>query len=184
MYYTSSGQEIEDLEMDNMQRDAQEQAQPPKLVILDIDGTLVETKSGATFRKSADDWQFLPGRIEKLTALKEQGVRLACCTNQGGVAFGYMRQEDILNELMRTCLYCGIPQGGLYICYTHPNAKIERYRADDIRRKPGPGMLLEAMSDFGAKPEETLYVGDRPEDEEAAWACGCRFMWAEEFFAV
>ncbi len=36
-----------------------------KLVIFDVDGTLTTTKSGATFRESADDWQWLPGRLEK-----------------------------------------------------------------------------------------------------------------------
>ena len=27
-----------------------------KLIIFDVDGTLTTTKSGATFRKTADDW--------------------------------------------------------------------------------------------------------------------------------
>ncbi len=77
----------------------------------------------------------------------------------------------------------GIPKGGLYICYTHPKASIEQFRAVDNRRKPGPGMLLEAMRDFEASPEETLYVGDLPEDEEAAKNAGCQFIWAGKFFS-
>ncbi len=153
-----------------------------KFIMFDVDGTLVITKSGATFRKSADDWQWLPGRAERLKSLKTQGVRLAVATNQGGVAFGYMQQSDILAELTRMSKEAWISAGGLYICYTHPAAKVEQYRAEDDRRKPGPGMLLEAMADFEAEPEETLYVGDRPEDEEAARNAGVAFMWANEFF--
>jgi D-glycero-D-manno-heptose 1,7-bisphosphate phosphatase len=53
---------------------------------------------------------------------------------------------------------------------------------EDDRRKPGPGMLREAMSDFEADPDETLYVGDRPEDEQAAKNAGVDFVWASEFF--
>lgn len=154
-----------------------------QLYIFDVDGTLITTKSGATFRKTADDWQLLPKRIEKLQALKAEGACLALASNQGGVAFGYMLQGDILRELQATAKALGIPQGGVYICYTHPKASLEEYRMDeDRRRKPGPGMLLEAMSDFKAEPEETLMVGDREEDQRAAQSAGCHFMWAEEFF--
>ncbi len=154
----------------------------PKLIIFDTDGTLVTTKSGATFRKEASDWQWLPGRLEKLRELKQQGIRLAIATNQGGVAFGYMQAADILRELTRMIEEAGIVPGGLYICYSHPKATIGQYAYQDNRRKPGPGMLLEAMRDFEAETDETLFVGDRPEDEEAAAAAGCDFIWAESFF--
>src|SRR6266567_4592741 len=153
-----------------------------KLIIFDVDGTLATTKSGATFRKSAQDWQWLPGRLEKLHALKAQGIRLTIATNQGGVAFGYLQQSDILRELGAMARIAGIPKGGLYICYTHPHAKLEQYRAEDNRRKPGPGMLMEAMKDFGTSPEETLYVGDLPEDEEAAKNAGVGFCLTGDFF--
>ncbi len=151
------------------------------LIIFDVDGTLV-TKSGVTFRKSADDWQILPGRVEKLHDLKAQGVRLALASNQGGVAFGYMLQEDILHELHKTAYMLGITPAGVYVCYTHPKASISRYKMEDERRKPGPGMLQEAMADFEATPETTLMVGDRVEDELAARAAGCAFCYADEYF--
>ncbi len=154
-----------------------------KLIIFDVDGTLVSTKSGATFRKRAQDWQWMPGRLEKLHALKAQGIRMAIATNQGGVAFGYFEVTDILRELQAMARIAGIPKGGLYICYTHPKASIEQFRAVDNRRKPGPGMLLESMRDFEASPEETLYVGDLPEDEEAAKNAGVGFCWAGKFFS-
>jgi len=154
-----------------------------KLIIFDVDGTLTETKSGQTFRQAADDWKWLPRRVMKLNQLIGGGTRVAFASNQGGVAFGYLKQDDILRQLARMAYSVGAPAGSLYICYTHPKATIEQYRAeDDYRRKPGPGMLFEAMADFEANPDETLYVGDRPEDEEAAKNAGCAFMWADEFF--
>lgn len=51
-------------------------------------------------------------------------------------------------------------------------------------RKPAPGMLLFAMQWAGVSASETLYVGDRPEDEAAAQNAGCDFMWADEFFSA
>ncbi len=153
-----------------------------KLIGFDCDGSLVTTKSGATFRKDAADWKWLPGRFEKIRELIEQGKRVVVITNQGGVAYGFMRAEDILHELQKMCRSVGIPIGGLYVCYTHPDGRLPEYRMKDDRRKPGPGMLREAMRDFGAEPDSTLYVGDRYEDMDAAKAAGVDFQSAIQFF--
>ncbi len=152
-----------------------------KLVIFDVDGTLVTTKSGETFRKTADDWQWLPGRKEKLGNVFKQNVVLGIATNQGGVAFGYMEEGLIAKEIDRLASEALI--GWVEICYTHPNACIpEYYHANDPRRKPGPGMLLQIMQYTQIGPIHTLMVGDRPEDEQAAQNAGVAFAWSTDFF--
>src|SRR5262249_8997227 len=40
------------------------------------------------------------------------------------------------------------------------------------RRKPGPGMLREAMAQFRAAPEETVFVGDNVIDLQAGKSAG------------
>lgn len=151
-----------------------------KLVIFDVDGTLVETKSGATFRKSEDDWQLLPGRLERCQQMREQDIKLACATNQGGVAFGYLNREKMMIELMSLAIELDL--SGNQVCFTHPTASIEKYRQDDYNRKPKPGMLFMAMAFHQVMPADTLYVGDRPEDEQAAKNAGVAFQWASSFF--
>jgi len=140
------------------------------------------TKSGKQFREFAADWKWLPGRLEKLSQLKREGIRMAVATNQGGVAYGFLQKGTILAQLVLMCRLAGIPVGGLYVCYTHPKAKLEEYRMEDDRRKPGPRMLLEAMADFETGPDETLYVGDLDVDEQAAKNAGIDFVWASSFF--
>jgi len=54
--------------------------------------------------------------------------------------------------------------------------------ADKDWRKPEPGMLTFARNLVGTEATETLYVGDLPDDEQAAKNAGCDFMWADEFF--
>src|SRR5579863_3960900 len=93
-----------------------------RLIVFDVDGTLVETKSGATFRKSADDWQWLPGRLERLQELDKQGVKVALATNQGGVAFGYMKADDITFELHKMFRETRISERNVFVCFTHPKA--------------------------------------------------------------
>ncbi len=151
-----------------------------KLIIFDVDGTLVQTKSGATFRKTASDWQWLPGRLEKLEQLKVQGIKLALATNQGGVAFGLLDYHEMRSELER--LRVEMQADYLAICFTHPKATRDEYRMDSPRRKPGPGMLQDAMNALSIASEDTLMVGDREEDARAALNAGVDFAWADRFF--
>jgi histidinol-phosphate phosphatase family protein len=165
---------------------------PIDLYLFDVDGTLVTTKSGETFRKTADDWQWLPGRKEALQALLAQGKHIALVTNQGGVAFGYFRIEDmrIALETLAHDLWCEWPDvedicEGIdyFACWTHPTGTVPSYTvADDFHRKPNPGMLLQAMLEHQVGPTNTLMVGDMTDDARAAVRAGCRFEWANEFF--
>ena len=49
-------------------------------------------------------------------------------------------------------------------------------------RKPKPGMLIELMDSLGFTPVDTLYIGDRDSDQQAAEAAGINFIWAKDFF--
>lgn len=154
-----------------------------KLICLDVDGTLGKPKSGGDFRKTADDWEFFPGRVEACQKLVSEGAKIITCSNQGGVCFQWSQftEEEITTVLEQTACAIGAMASLVACSSTHPKA-LERYRFEDPRRKPNGGMLKEAMELAGVSAEETLMVGDRPEDEAAARAVGCAFMWAEDFF--
>lgn len=150
------------------------------LYIFDLDGTLVSTSSGATFRKSAEDWVWLPRRIIKSHELLGQGAKLAIATNQGGVAFGHLPADAIAIEVNRAAMLFGASVAKM--CFHHPSATIQEFCCDCPYRKPKPGMLLGIMHDLNVLPVHTLYVGDRPEDEQAAKNAGVAFQWAWQFF--
>lgn len=153
---------------------------PYQLIIYDADGTLITTLSGARFRQDAQDWQTLPGRREKCHLLKRQGKKQAVASNQGGVAFGYLKEHDIRRALIdmaeKLCL------DAVYMCPEHPQGKVPGYSVDSPDRKPGPGMLQKAMYAFEVTPEHTLFVGDMDTDQQAAQNAGCHFAWARDFF--
>jgi D-glycero-D-manno-heptose 1,7-bisphosphate phosphatase len=48
-------------------------------------------------------------------------------------------------------------------------------------RKPRPGMLQLAMARYKHTQNNSLYVGDRPEDEEAAQRAGISFLSARDW---
>lgn len=97
-----------------------------QLYIFDIDGTLVRPKSGGEFRKTADDWKWLPGRLERLKQLKADGKFIRFATNQGGVAFDILKEDEVLNEFFRMTREIGYPPGWniTHVCFTHPKAKL------------------------------------------------------------
>lgn len=169
-----------------------------RLVLFDRDGTLTIPASGKTFPKSVNDQQWMQGRLDRLWQLREQGIHTALVTNQGGAAWGIFTPEEMLEVLGRQCEEGKI--NTVFVCFhdtsdkAKERAKIKALTGDeDYRgyialykgyhcRKPGPGMLLMAMDHFNVGPEETLMIGDRAEDEKAAQAASCSFLWAWEYF--
>lgn len=154
-----------------------------ELFIFDVDGTLVTTKSGDTFRRTADDWKWLPGRMKRLQDLSVE-VHVAFASNQAGVAFAWSRfsEQDITDEMAIMADATGASMWRC--CFSTPNEKAlpQYFNANDPNRKPGPGMLLDIMGHLEISANKTLFVGDRPEDEGAARAAGVAFQWARDFF--
>lgn len=164
-----------------------------RLVLFDLDQTLTESISGKTFPQTVDDRKWMPGRLERLRELREQGKLTAIITNQGGAAWGIFEPNEMTRYL--TNLAESVDLGGVFVCYHDASEKARNsprtiasltlpdlYKGKWERRKPGPGMILEAMDHFGVSPEHTLMVGDRPEDEKSALAAGTSFAWAWQYF--
>lgn len=151
----------------------------------------------------------LPGVQPKLTELWAHGHQIALVTNQGGVAFGYEKSTQVNRKMHTVCRALGFEprehehlgetflcrvqpvadgdRGGpvhAYIALHHPNAKVPGWKADWAAqwRKPGPGMIVQAMKDYGVNPTDTVFVGDLETDRQAAQAAGVGFAWADDFF--
>jgi D-glycero-D-manno-heptose 1,7-bisphosphate phosphatase len=170
-----------------------------KLLILDKDGTLTTTVSGEKFVQYPKDQKLLPGVKETLQRYADEGWMVAIASNQGGVAAGFKLLGDAVME-MQYCLtlcpehsiYAGLlcPDDGKtaikvlscmaykpYPCY----GSVQDSGADGLYRKPGPGMLNYLKTQLSENWKEALYVGDRPEDQQAASNAGIPFMWADEW---
>ncbi len=152
----------------------------PQLIIFDLDGTLVTPTSGGEFRKTADDWAYLPNVVNKCRTLREKGIRLAVATNQGGVAFGYYTEDAIHAEVEKAVQGIGAMTGRL--CPEHPKGTIEKYARSSLDRKPMPGMLWSILGELAVLPKDALYVGDRDEDRQAASRANVAFEHAVDFF--
>jgi D-glycero-D-manno-heptose 1,7-bisphosphate phosphatase len=171
----------------------------PKLYIFDLDGTLIRSflrerpSRHGTDQEAADydHVEVLPGRREALKLLANQEARFAIATNQAGVAFGYQTPEQVKRKLGRVLaefdFFYGQPVTVHYV-FEHPQATREEFfHANPERRKPNPGMLIEAMlRHFGGWTDLTdcVFVGDMESDRLAAHKLGMPYVDAEVFFGA
>lgn len=150
------------------------------LYILDKNGTTCQSKSGQKFVNSAVDQILIAGVAKKCERLRNKGHDLAICSNQGGVAFGFMTYREaflIVNHA------AGLIQARFAIfCPHHPNGT-NKYGVECTCRKPKLEMLFETMEVLDYQPEDTIFVGDMLTDEQAAEAAGIEFMWADIWLA-
>lgn len=137
------------------------------LVLLDRDGVInADRKEGIL---SVENFIFLPRAAEAVALLTQAGFRIAICTNQSAVGRGNLSTATL--DAIHARMEQGIVAAGGRIdaIYYAPDLP----EAPSARRKPGPGMLLEALAHFGADPARTPMVGDMLRDMEAAVAAGC-----------
>jgi HAD superfamily hydrolase (TIGR01662 family) len=172
------------------------------LYMFDIDGTLIRSfmcEGGGGQSQDYDLVEFLPKRLAKLSTLaRDPNSAFALITNQAGVAFGYQTKEQVLSRLfviLRELDFLGCVS--VHVSYFHPKATvtqfkgIERYEgiaqshgadAHD-RRKPGAGMLFEALDKHEVWSHDAVFVGDMDTDRQAALVAGVKYVDAQEFFA-
>lgn len=133
-----------------------------RAVFLDRDGVLVD-----------DALDVIPGTGEALRLLHDAGFALVVVTNQTVVSRGLATEEDV--DEMHRHLREQLPElDAFYVCPHHPNANIERYRAECDCRKPRPGLLLRAAEELGLDLTNSWMIGDRISDVAAGAAAGCR----------
>ncbi len=134
-------------------------------IFLDRDGTLMHDTGYVSDPASI---RIFPGVPEALRELKARGFLLIIVTNQSGIGRGYFTRADYEAVHARFLQLLG---PGLidatYLCDDHPD------RASD-RRKPAPGMLLEAARDHAIDLARSWMIGDREADITAGHRAGTR----------
>lgn len=121
------------------------------------------------------DFEFIEGAAEAIAAFNRRGWYVFIVTNQSGIARNYYTEDDMhaLHDWMQARLAeKGARIDRIYFCPFHAEGENLRYRKDSFDRKPKPGMLLRAMSDFPVKREASFLIGDKEADIEAAKAAG------------
>ena len=137
-------------------------------VFFDRDGVLNQDK-GYTHR--IQDWVWIEGAISTIKRFNDANYWVFVVTNQSGVGRGLYTEEDInqIHDHMRSELAKhGANIDDIRYCPHHVDAKINKYKAVCNWRKPGSGMLQDLISSWSIDKENSLLIGDKETDLQAA----------------
>jgi len=143
-----------------------------KAVFLDRDGVINVDKG---YLSRWEDFEFLPGAVDAMRRFVQAGYALVIVTNQSGLARGYYSVAQYEERASRIKGYLeqrGVHITGMYYCPHYKDGIIEELSIQCECRKPAPGMLLKAQSDYGLDMAHSILVGDKISDIQAANAAG------------
>ncbi len=135
-------------------------------VFIDRDGVINEN---VEYLHEPEKFALIPGVLEGLKLLQQNGFRLIVVTNQAGIGLGYFTKEDfykVNRKLLKLCAENEIQLDRIYFC---PHSKADNC----ICRKPAPGMLLRAQKELNLDLSRSFMIGDTTADLKAGIDAGC-----------
>ena len=140
-------------------------SETPPAVFLDRDGTLMRD---VDYCGDPAQVEVFPGAADALRKLKTAGYKLIIVTNQSGIARGYFNENDY-RAVEREFLH-QMGEGLIddtYYCADLPGT-------NSVRRKPAPGMVLEAQRDHHLDLARSYFLGDKASDVECGRNAGVK----------
>jgi len=114
------------------------------------------------------DVRLFPGVPEELRNLRAAGFLIVMVTNQSAIGRGWntLEEFDRVQERFFELTGPGLFDG-VYMCPDAPDQPSER-------RKPAPGMVLEAARDLGVDLAHSWMIGDKSSDVECGLNAGVK----------
>ena len=140
-----------------------------RAVFLDRDGVLnvPELRDGLPFPPhDVAHFEVYPEAAEACAILREAGFLLIVATNQPDVGRGTQVLATV--ERMHELLLAALPLDRIEF-----NTASDASSPDAFRRKPAPGMLLDAARELGIDLPRSYMIGDRWRDVDCGHAAGC-----------
>ena len=134
-------------------------------VFFDRDGTLMEE---AHYCGDPSQVRVYAGVSEGMRRVREAGFRIFVVSNQSGIGRGLISEAQY--RAVQAELLAQIGEGLIDASYFCPDAP----GTPSTRRKPEPGMLLEAAADFDVDLARSYMIGDKAADVECGKRAGAK----------
>lgn len=135
-------------------------------LFLDRDG-IINRDFGYVYEK--DKLELVDGIIELIDYFANTVDCIIVVSNQSGIGRGFYTYDDWQNfntDIQKRLELKGVKIDAFYCCPHMP----EKLNGEGcFCRKPKPGMLLDAKNDFSLNLKESILVGDKVSDIEAAF---------------
>lgn len=139
-----------------------------KLLILDRDGTL--NRSRDDYVASPEEWEPLPGALEAVARLNQEGWRVVLATNQSGIGRGLfdMAALNAIHAKMNRAL--AAVGGRIEAVFFCPHSPEDGCHC----RKPAPGLFEQIGERFGVVLSGVQAAGNAVRHVQAAASAGCQ----------
>ena len=140
-----------------------------KALFLDRDGVINVEKD---YLYKIEDFEFIDGIIELAKFYQDNDYKIFVVTNQSGIAREYYSESDfsqLTSWMLKEFEKYNILISKVYHCPHHPSLS-----GMCTCRKPEPGMLLLAQSEFNINLEESIIIGDKERDVLAGINAGIK----------
>ena len=146
----------------------------PPALFLDRDG-VINRDTGYVHR--IEDFVWIDGARQLIKAACDAGYHVFVVTNQAGVAHGYYDEAAV--RTLHRWISAELEKAGAFItdfryCPHHPEGVVAEFARPCSCRKPNPGMLLDLIRVYDVRVAESLLIGDRESDLQAAASAGVR----------
>ena len=139
-----------------------------KALFVDLDGTLIITRSGRKFPIHSEDWKLIPETVEAIKYYYKKDYKIIIVSNQGGIEEGYLDEKVFTRKIEQVCSTLE------KVAKLKKNSIIYYYckEMESYNRKPNPGMGFEAAVDYELSLSNSIMLGDFASDEGFAKECG------------
>ncbi|MDH4216929.1 MAG: D-glycero-beta-D-manno-heptose 1,7-bisphosphate 7-phosphatase [Gallionella sp.] len=140
-----------------------------KLIILDRDGVI--NYDSDQFIKNPEEWKPIPGSLEAIARLNQDGYRVVVATNQSGIGRGLFDMtmlNAIHDKMHKACALVGARIDAVFFC---PHAA----DANCLCRKPKSGLMEEIAARYNlGNLRGVPAVGDSLRDLQSAAVLGAQ----------
>jgi D-glycero-D-manno-heptose 1,7-bisphosphate phosphatase len=143
-----------------------------KALFLDRDG-VINIDYGYVYQ--IKNFQFQKGIFNLAKQAIKNNYKIFVVTNQSGIGRGYYNESNFLTLTEWMCEKFqnkGAIISKVYFAPTHPHEGLGKYKTVDNRRKPNPGMILEAANEFDIDLKKSILLGDKKTDILAGLSAG------------
>lgn len=135
-----------------------------KAAFLDRDGTINKNYG---YVGKIENFKFLKKSVEAIKLLKKKKYLVIVISNQSGIARGYFSKKQVIDlhvSINKILKKKNTSIDRFYFCDYHPKFSKKKSNKLLYFRKPNPGMIFKAASDFNIDLKKSFFIGDQFSD--------------------
>ena len=140
-----------------------------KTVFLDRDGVI--NQDSPEYIKSPEEFHFIPGSVEAVAQLTQNGFDIILITNQSAInrrMISTQTLDEIFLKMKKGIMNIGGEIKDIFYCPHMPEDQCDC-------RKPRPGLILKAQKKHRIDLSKAIMVGDSTKDIECAKNADCGY---------